>query len=315
MKVYTIFDDFPDSAKKILTNAGLNVTVHPLGVPRPDETQIKSILEEYDIVIVGTSQKMPEWVFADIDFPKIVGTASVGIDHIRIPINKIGLIKVVNAPVANRVSVAEHTLALILALKKYIIRGRNTAEKGLNKKTMPYTPTDLFGSIIGVVGAGGTSRAILNMAHALGMEAFCWTPHPQMHKELDFVSFLPLNEMLKSVDIVSVNIPSTSNTVGLINKERISLIKEDAIFISASRADIVDMESLFSRARQLPQFRIGLDVDTDKVEGLWNGEQDNVIVTPHIAGGTIQSRIRMFEEVSTNVVMTLKNLTVLNSCK
>lgn len=306
MKVYTIFDDFPKSAEKILSDAGLGVSVHPLGVSRPDEYQIKSILEEYDAVIVGTSQKMPEWVFADIDSPRIVGTASVGMDHIKVPENKVSLIKVVNAPISNRISVAEHTFALILALKKFIIGGRDIAGKGLNKKTMPYTPTDLFGSRIGVVGAGGTAGAILNTAHALGMKCFCWTSHPQMHKELDFVSFLPLDEMLGFVDVVSVNIPSTKDTLGLISKERISLIKDDVIFISASRADVVDMEPLFARAKSSPLFRIGLDVDSDKVVGFWDGKQDNIIVTPHIAGGTVQSRIRMFEEVSTNIVMVLK---------
>jgi D-3-phosphoglycerate dehydrogenase len=307
MKAYTIFDDFPDSAKKILTDAGLSVTVHPLGVARPDEHQIKFILEEYDMVIVGTSQKMPEWVFADVDSPKIVGSASVGMDHIKVPENKDSLIKIVNAPISNRISVAEHTFALILAFKKFIISGRDTAVKGLNKKAMPYTPTDLFGSKIGVVGAGGTAGAILNMAHTLGMECFSWTPHPEKHRELDYVSFLPLDEMLKTVDVVSINIPSAKDTVGLIGKEEISLIKENAIFVSASRADVVDMESLFARAKSSPTFRIGLDVDSDEVVGLWNGEQDNIVVTPHIAGGTVQSRIRMFEEVSANVVAVLKN--------
>lgn len=307
MRAYIIFDDFSDLAKQKLTDAGLSVTIHPLGVPRPNEYQIKSILEEYDIVIVGTGQKMPEWVFANVDSPKIVGSVSVGIDHIKVPKNKNGLVKIVNAPMSNRISVAEHTFALILALKKHIIRGRNTAEKGFNKKVMPYMPTDLFGSKIGVVGAGGTAGAILNMAQAFGMECFCWTPHPQMHKELKFALFLSLDEMLESVDIVSVNIPSTNDTIGLINKERISLFKDDTIFISTSRADIVDMESLFARAKISPTFRIGLDVDSDKVEGLWNSDQDNIIITPHIAGGTIQSRIRMFEEVSANVVMALGN--------
>jgi phosphoglycerate dehydrogenase-like enzyme len=194
-----------------------------------------------------------------------------------------------------------------LAFKKFIISGRDTAVKGLNKKAMPYTPTDLFGSKIGVVGAGGTAGAILNMAHTLGMECFSWTPHPEKHRELDYVSFLPLDEMLKTVDVVSINIPSAKDTVGLIGKEEISLIKENAIFVSASRADVVDMESLFARAKSSPTFRIGLDVDSDEVVGLWNGEQDNIVVTPHIAGGTVQSRIRMFEEVSANVVAVLKN--------
>ena len=118
MKAYSIFDDFTDDATNILARAGVDVTVHPLGVPRPDSLQMKSILEEYECVIIGTSQKISEDMFDNIITPRIIGTASVGVDHIQVPENKKGLITILNTPKANAQSVAEYTMACALTCCK-----------------------------------------------------------------------------------------------------------------------------------------------------------------------------------------------------
>ena len=84
MKIYCIFDDFDQDAIKIIEDAGGNLTVHPLGVPRPNSVQMKTIMEKYDCVIIGTSQKITEDMFANINTPRIIATASVGLDHIEL---------------------------------------------------------------------------------------------------------------------------------------------------------------------------------------------------------------------------------------
>ncbi len=155
---------------------------------------------------------------------------------------------------------------------------------------------------MGVIGAGGTGRAVLKMATAFGMKCLCWTKHPENHTDLNDVAFVELEDLLRNADVNSFNLPLTSDTKNLINVECIDLIKDDAIVISLSRAEIVNNEYLLKRAAQNLMFRVGLDVDADKVYGLWNTSMQNVIVTPHIGGGTNESRIRMFEEVSRNVV-------------
>ena len=82
MKAYSIFDDYSREAVEILNNNGIHVTVHPHGVPRPAHDQMKRILEEYDIVIIGTSQKISEDMFENITEPRIIATASVGVDEV-----------------------------------------------------------------------------------------------------------------------------------------------------------------------------------------------------------------------------------------
>ncbi len=305
MKAYSIFDDFPQSAVSILEHEGVAITVHPKGKQRPDCGELKAILEEYDIVIIGTGQKMPEAMFENINTMKIIGTASIGMDHIHVPQEKKDFIYTVNAPTANRISVAEHTFALILALKKMLKSGNQTALQGLSKKAMKYTPTDLYGSVIGVVGAGGTASAVIRMAQVLGMRCICWTRNPGNHSDLQGVEYVSMEQLARESDIISVNIPLTDETKGLISRKLIADMKDNAIFVSLSRAEVVDNQALFDKARKVPTFQVGLDADAEQFLGLWDNSMENVIVTPHIGGGTVQSRIRLFEEVSGNILKYL----------
>lgn len=303
MKAYSVFDDFSASAVSILEEKGIQVTVHPYGVPRPEGNKLKDILQEYDVLILGTGQKMPESIFADIQSERIIGTASIGTDHICIPDDKKNLITVVNAPKSNRISVAEHTFMLILALEKNLFDAITVAEKGAKKKEMHHNPNDLFGKTIGIVGAGGTASAVISMAQAMRMRCICWTRAPEKHKDMTDVSFVSLDELMETADVISVNVPLTADTHNLISRDRIIQMKDDAIYISLSRAEITDNASLIERAKANPMFRVGLDVDADKVVGLWDSSMKNVIITPHIGGGTVEARVRMFEEVSKNIVL------------
>ncbi|MDO5396821.1 MAG: NAD(P)-dependent oxidoreductase [bacterium] len=307
MKAYSIFDDFPASSVEILERSGIEVTLLPKGMERPEGEALKRLLNEYDVLIISTAQKMPEEIFEDINEPKIIATASIGIDHVHIPEGKKSFIKLVNAPKANRISVAEHTFGLILALKKQLNEARRIAAEGKSKKVMQYKPNDLYGSTIGVIGAGGTAGAVLDMAKAFGMKRMAWTRNPENHENLadDGVEFTELDYLLKNADIISVNLPMTDETNGLISADKIELIKENAVFITVSRTEITDNEALLKRASVQKNLFVGMDIDADKVCGLWDDDMDNVIVTPHIAGGTVESRVRLFDEVSHAVISVI----------
>ena len=136
MRAYSIFDDFTREALDILSAAGVAVTVHPLGTPRPDAAQMKEILREYDCVIIGTSQKISEDMFEGIDTPRLIATASVGVDHIRIPEKKRSLVTILNTPKANAQSVAEYTFACALACCKRLDEGKGLYRQGKDNKKL-----------------------------------------------------------------------------------------------------------------------------------------------------------------------------------
>lgn len=309
MKAFSIFDDFPQSSIEILESNGIEVTLLPKGEERPTGNALKQLLDIYDIIFISTAQKMPEEMFSDITVPKIIGTASSGIDHIHIPKDKKNLIKIANATHANRSTVTEHTFGLILTLRKQLIEGRETAAKGLTKKTMMNKPVDLYGSTMGVIGAGGIASTVLRMARCFGMNCLCWTLHPDNHQDLTEmgVQFMDIDSLLQKADIVSVNIPMSEKTKNLINAERIALLKNNATFITTSRLEITDNRALLEKAKYYPTFSVGMDVDAASIKDLWDPSMKNVIVTPHIGGGTIESRIRLFNECCENVIKRINH--------
>ena len=125
MKISSIFDDFPLEAIALLEEEGVKVTVHPQGVPRPDKADMRTIFEEYDGVIIGTSQKMVPEIFKNIESNRVIATASVGLDHINIPEEKKKYVTVFNTPKANAQSVAEYTLGCALACIKRFREGND----------------------------------------------------------------------------------------------------------------------------------------------------------------------------------------------
>lgn len=302
MRFYSIFDDFTDEAIGILANADVDVVVHPLGEPRPSADELKQLLEEYDGLIIGTSAKMPEYVFDDICCHKVIATASVGIDHICVPTDKKELITIINTPKANARSVAEYTIGCALACVKRLAEGQKLFNKGMTNKQLIQKPEDLCGKIMGVVGAGSISAEIIKYAKFFGMEILCWTRCPERHNELkEYVSFVTLEHLVEKSDIISVNLPNVPETKQIISDKLVQQMKNNAIFISVSRTNTLDIEALMMKAQNNQCFYACLDIDTDReiadrVSGL-----ENVFITPHIAGGTVETRKRMFRELAEQI--------------
>lgn len=309
MRAYSIFDDYPQEAVQTLSSAGVTVTVHPKGKPRPDNEEMKQILEFYDIVIIGTSQKLYEDSFQNVNTPRIIGTASVGTDHIHIPAEKRELIHVLNAPKANVQSVAEYTLTMMLLCAKRIVESCRLYSEGVVNKHLHEKPIEIFEGSIGVIGAGAISERIIEFASQFQMKIRCWTPHPEYHVALAErlgVQFTSLEALLQESDFISINLPNKRETVNLLSAERIAMMKEQAVVVSVSRKETVDIAALLSRAYIHPNFYVCLDIDVDQMVRDMYRSVENVYITPHIAGGTVASRIRMFTEVAVNIANQIK---------
>lgn len=303
MKIYSIFDDFGITAAKTIKDAGGELVIHPLGVPRPDTSQMKKILEEYDCVIIGTTQKVTEEMFENITSPRIIATASVGLDHIRVPMSKDKLVTVINTPTANAQSVAEYTFGCALSCCKRLIEGHKLYRQGKNNKCLYSKPEDLNGKTIGVIGAGNISVKIIEFARFFGMRVLCWTRNPSSHSCLvdQGVNFTSLLELAEQSDVVSVNLPNNKETLGIVSSDLVNRMKESAIFISVSRLETIDKDALFEKARKNPSFYVCLDVDVDHDVITQIPNAPNVVVTPHIAGGTVETRKRMFAELANEI--------------
>lgn len=300
MKIYSIFDDFDEESISILEKAGIELTVHPLGVPRPDDALMEKILYEYDGIIIGTSQKIKPEMFENITSHKIIATASVGVDHIQVPEGKKSLITIYNTPKANAQSVAEYTMGVALSCVKRLAEGDYLYRLGCNNKSLSNKPEDLAGKTIGVIGAGNISQKIMEYAAVFGMNVQYWTAHPQKYN-IPY-AYIPLEKLIKNADILSFNLPNNPDTRNFISKDLVDSMRENSIFISVSRIDTIDFDALIERAQSEKNFYVNVDIDVDeKIVKAIQGKK-NVFVTPHIAGGTVETRKRMFKEVAEQIV-------------
>lgn len=308
-KLYCIFDDYPTAAKDQLENAGILLDIHPKGFPRPNENEMSSIIQKYDGVIIGTSQKLTHDMFENINEPRIIATASVGLDHIQIPDNKKNLITVINTPTANAKSVAEYTFACALMCCKRLDEGKKLYIERKNNKFLSQKPGDLYGKTLGVIGAGSISKEIMNFGQMFGMNVLFWTAHPERHSDLINcgMKYKNIDQVFMDSDFISVNLPNKPETAGIISRKLITNMKSDAVFISISRLPIVDLDALVDKAIKNRDFYVCLDIDldenvADRITGI-----SNIQVTPHIAGGTIETRQRMFNEITEALIRQYSN--------
>ena len=305
---YSAISDLSLEAQELLKNAGIELTIN--SDKRPDETELIELVQQYDMIIIGAKEKMTRNVFNSATRLSIIATLSIGTDHISQEFKESTRHTIINTPNANVISVAEHTFALILALKKRILEGNkavllNTGRDGLLRK-----PEDLTGRVLGVIGAGRIAHEVIKISKVFSMKILCYTYHPECHPDMlnDNVEFVNLEDLLSNSDIITLHLPLTEQSLNLINEQRLNLIRNDAILINTSRAEIVDIASAISKASKEPSFYLGMDIDAEEYHYLFNAEQRNVIITPHIAGVSIDAIMRMDLELAQNVISYIQRV-------
>lgn len=301
-KAYSVLKDYSKNAVSLLNSTGVEVILADT-FDRPDEDQLVELVQKNDILIIGAKEKMTSRVFKSCTRTKIIGTLSVGLDHICDDFLSSEDIKVVNCPTSNTVSVAEHTFALLLSLRKKIIAGNRSSIDGSGRNGIKGLPKDLFGSTIGIVGAGKIATEVIKLAYAFKMKILCNTRNPLAHNDLlqYGVRFVGLDELLSTSDVVSVHVPLSNQTHQLINATKIDLMKDSAIFLNTSRAQVVDISHLMLKASKSHNFYVGMDIDIDECKNIFSKEQDNVIITPHIAGVSLDAIVRMDYDLAKSI--------------
>lgn len=302
LKAYSVFNDLNEEACKIIKSVGVQLDIADSNI-RPNKEELIELFRQYDILIIGVKEKITKEMIEQLSSKKIIATLSIGLDHIDEELIKNDLIKVINCPNSNVISVAEHIFGLIFALKKNIIEANDISINGGNKTNLSRRSNDINKSTIGVIGAGKISREVIRIAKAFNMKICCNTLHPKKHQDLikQNIKFIDLNDLLSNSDIITINIPLNRKTKNLISREKISLMKKNATFINTSRDEIVDIEELIRYADRNTTFNVGLDIDIDKYKSIFNKKRSNVIITPHIAGVSEEAINRMDIELANNI--------------
>ena len=203
-------------------------------------------------------------------------------------------------------SVAQITVAAVLSLtckmpqyNEYVKSGRYT-ESGIANRLVPVYH-ELFGKVWGIVGAGNIGRQVAKIAEALGCRVIVCKRTPVSDMEC-----VNIDTLCKTADIISVHTPLTDETRGLISRERIALMKKDAIFVNVARGAIVDEQALTEAIEQNRLGGLGIDVYSKEPlpkEHPYNRilNNPNTCFTPHNAWGAYEARVRCLDIIAKNI--------------
>ncbi len=238
---------------------------------------------------------------------KLIASFGTGVDHIDLDAAKAKGITVTNTPGVLTEDTADVAMALILAVPRRIAEGDRRARSG---DWTGWSPTGMLGHRIngkrlGIIGMGQIGQAIARRARGFGMSIHYHNRkavHPAIEEELEATYWADLDEMLRRMDIVSVNCPSTGATEGLLSAERLALMPSQAYLVNTARGEIVDEAALADILKAGGIAGAGLDVYQnepqipDALRGL-----DNVVLLPHIGSATIEGRHAMGDKVIINI--------------
>ena len=297
MNTILIADSIGQSGIEFLKGKGLDVVYKPDITP----AELLSEIKNYDALIVRSRTKVTGAVIAAGKQLKVIGRAGSGLDTIDVATAKKTGITVVNAPGANSQSVAEHTMAFILALFRNLIPVANALKNGKwEKKT--YKAAELAGKTIGIVGFGNIGGKVAGMAAGFGMKVLVTT-----RSATPGGANVPLETLLSESDVVTLHVPKSEQTTAMIAAKELGLMKKTAFLVNCSRGGVVDEGAL---VEALQHHRIaGAALDVFPVEPLPQDSPllslSNVLLTPHVAAASAESRERASLAVAREVARAL----------
>jgi len=243
---------------------------------------------------------------------RVVGRPGIGVDRIDLAAATERGILVVNTPDGPTESTAEHAIALLLSLTKRVTLGDRELRLGQGWPNYGMLPIGLeaYGSTLGLVGLGRIGGRVAEIARALGMRVLAFDPYaaPARAAALGVTLVGSLEELLSSVDVVSLHCPAIPATHHLINARTLALMRRGSYLINVSRGTVIDEPTLVEALRTGHLAGAGLDVFDPEPAAADNPlfSLPNTICTPHIASFTSASVLRMREMVCEQVAMALR---------
>jgi D-3-phosphoglycerate dehydrogenase / 2-oxoglutarate reductase len=289
----------------------LQASAEVVNTPTITADELLQVVGDYDALIVRGRTKVTPAVFAAGKKLKVVGRSGVGVDNIDLNAAKASGVTVVNAPIATSISVAELTLALMLGLVRDVPRADATMKQGkwLKKE---FEGVELYGKTLGIIGFGRIGSLVAARGAAFGMRVIGYDP--QVTAEVMFERgghFVSLDELFAQADIISMHLPLTHETRGMINAESIAKMKKGVRIICAARGGVIDETALLAGLEAGQVAGAALDVFATEPPGQSAlAAHPHVVCTPHIGAQTVEAQERAAVDISTEVLNVLKGETL-----
>ncbi len=271
-----------------------------------DRPALLAALADANAVLIRSATKMDSEAIAAAPVLQVIARAGVGLDNVDIKAATTAGVMVVNAPTSNIISAAELTIGHILSLARHIPAAHASLAAGEWKRSK-YTGTELFEKTLGIIGLGRIGTLITQRMQAFGVKVVAYDPYVTAARAQQLgVELLPLDELLKTSDFVTIHMPKTPETTGMISSAQLGLMKPTAYIVNVARGGLIDEAALADALRTGTIAGAGIDVFTSeppKDDVLTSAP--NIVVTPHLGASTGEAQEKAGVSVARSVRLAL----------
>ena len=257
------------------------------------EEELVKVIPEFDVVVVRSATKITRPVIEAGKNLKLIIRAGIGLDNIDVAAAKEKGIEVANTPAATSISVAEHTLGLMLGAVRH--HGpANLSMKQHKWEKKAFTGTELYGKTLGIIGFGRIGREVAKRALAFGMNILAYDV-VEIKTDLP-VKQVPLEELLKQADIITLHVPKTPRPI--LGEAEFALMKEGVVIVNVARGGVVDEKALLQALNSGKVRAAALDVfEKEPPEDFTLIDHPKVTATPHLGASAEEGQKRAGLEV------------------
>ncbi|CAM3753939.1 phosphoglycerate dehydrogenase [Smaragdicoccus niigatensis] len=275
-------------------------------VDGPDRPALLAAVPEADALLVRSATTVDADVLAAGTKLKIVARAGVGLDNVDVPAATARGVMVVNAPTSNIHTAAEHAVTLMLSAARQIPQADASLREGKWLRSK-FNGVEIFDKTVGVVGLGRIGQLFAARLAAFETKIIAYDPYVSAARAAQLgIELVSLDELLQRADLISVHLPKTPETKGLIGKENLAKTKPGVVIVNAARGGLVDEQALADAIKSGHVRAAGLDVfNTEPCTDSPLFELPQVVVTPHLGASTSEAQDRAGTDVAKSVLLCL----------
>ena len=294
-----VADPVAEEGILMLRQAGIEVTVKT-GLKKED---LLAIIGEFDGLIVRSETQVTEEVLAAAKKLQIVVRAGVGVDNINTEAATKRGVLVANAPTANTIAAAEHTMALMLALARHVPKAHASMKAGEWARSK-FMGIELRGKTLGIIGLGKVGSEVARRAKSFEMRIIGFDPYVSKdHAARLGAEVVSMDEILAQSDFLTLHVPLTADTSTLISKAELAKMKPTARILNVARGGVVNEEALYAAVEAGTIAGAGIDVFTkEPAKDNILLKSDKIILTPHLGASTAEAQTNVSIESAEQII-------------
>jgi D-3-phosphoglycerate dehydrogenase / 2-oxoglutarate reductase len=259
-----------------------------------EEGELEKRIGEFDAILIRSATKLNNGLIEKADRLKVIGRAGTGVDNVDVDAATKRGIVVANAPEANSIAAAEHTLALILALVRDVPQAHASLTAGQWERSR-FKGAELYGKTLGVLGFGRIGQLVAQRAQAFEMNVVAYDKFvtQERFRELGVEGVEDVNELYARADFISLHLPKTPETIGLVDSGAIGRMREGVRIVNCARGELIDLDALLEGLESGRVAGAALDVFPEEPFGGHPVlEREDLVVTPHLGASTEEAQDR-----------------------